>query len=338
VVYLDGEFPAGASDLKLIQYKSILDCDARRMIELRLVVDGTTQVTANTTLSLAQLQGLKYKTVADAVGSGNLTWTVQDDGGTANGGVDLLTETLGITVGAVNDAPVRSAGSVNDLTVAEDSGTTSLGLGGLTYGVGGGVDESSQTLTYNVTAVPSSVLGNIVLADGTTVVTANTVYSLAQLKGMQFKTTGNANGGPATFSWSVQDNGGTANGGADLLAESLTITVTAVNDVPVNTVPGAQSISEDTSLIFSSGNGNLISIGDVDSGLSSVSVTLSVGNGIITLAGTTGLTFVSGTNGTGLMTFTGTVANINAALAGMSYTPTTNYNGSDTLTILTDDK
>ena len=76
------------------------------------LADGTTQVTANTTLSLAQLQGLKYKTVANAVGTGNLTWTVQDNGGTANGGVDHADrDALSITVNAVNDAPVRTAGN-----------------------------------------------------------------------------------------------------------------------------------------------------------------------------------------------------------------------------------
>src|SRR5438552_14050164 len=84
------------------------------------LADGTTQVTANTTVTLAQLQGLKYKTVANANGSGNLTWTVQDSGGTANGGVDTLTETLSITVSAVNDASVvdlNGATAGNDATV-----------------------------------------------------------------------------------------------------------------------------------------------------------------------------------------------------------------------------
>src|SRR4029079_10918323 len=109
------------------------------------LADGTTQVTANTTLSLAQLQGLKYKTVANAVGTGNLTWTVQDSGGTANGGVDLLTETLSITVGAVNDQPVRTAGNPAAVNVDEDSANTTavtLGMSALTYGVGGGSDEA----------------------------------------------------------------------------------------------------------------------------------------------------------------------------------------------------
>src|SRR5207248_7051177 len=83
------------------------------------LADGTTQVSANSIVTLAQLQGLKYKTVADANGSGNLTWTVQDSGGTSNGGVDTLTENLAITVTAVNDAPLNTAPSAQ--TVSEDA-------------------------------------------------------------------------------------------------------------------------------------------------------------------------------------------------------------------------
>src|SRR6185436_9514200 len=142
--------------------------------------------------------------------------------------VDTLSESLTVTVGTVNDQPVRTAGAVANLAVLEDSGTTSLGLGSLTYGVGGGADEASQTLTYKGTAVPAATLGSIVLADGSTVVTANTTYTLAQLQGMQFKTALNANGGPATFSWTIQDSGGTANGGVDTLTETLSITVGTV--------------------------------------------------------------------------------------------------------------
>ena len=59
---------------------------------------------------------------------------MQDDGGTANGGVDLLTESLSITVGDVNDQPVRTAGNPAPISVDEDSANTtavSLGLSGL---------------------------------------------------------------------------------------------------------------------------------------------------------------------------------------------------------------
>ena len=148
---------------------------------------------------------------------------------TSNGGVTAYSSGLAsadVTVASVNDAPVRTGGTVSNLTAAENSGLSTLGLGSLAYGPGGGADEAAQILSYTVTAVPAATLGTIVLADGATVVSAATSYSLAQLQGMQFKATANANGGPATFSWSVTDSGGVANSGINTLGESLSVTVT----------------------------------------------------------------------------------------------------------------
>jgi hypothetical protein len=201
-----------------------------------VLADGTTIVSTSTSYTLAELQGMQFKATANANGGpATFAWSVKDNGGTANGGVDTLTESLTIGVTAVNDVPVRTAGTVNTLTVLEDAPAASLGLGALAYGPGGGGDEAGQALTVTVTAVPAAALGNIVLADGTTVVNASSTYSLAQLQGMQFKAATSASGGPATFSWSVQDSGGVANGGVDTLSESLTISVTAVNHAPVRT-------------------------------------------------------------------------------------------------------
>ncbi|MFM1813305.1 MAG: hypothetical protein RLZZ336_2243, partial [Cyanobacteriota bacterium] len=116
--------------------------------------DGTTQVTSNSTLSLTELKGLTYKTLANANGTGNLTWTVQDSGGTANGGSNTLNQALAITVAAVNDAPVRTSSAPGAIIVNEDSNNTtaiSLGLSSLAYAVGAGSDESAQSiLAYTV--------------------------------------------------------------------------------------------------------------------------------------------------------------------------------------------
>ena len=52
---------------------------------------------------------------------------------TTNGGTTAIaaaTANLSTTITAVNDAPIRTAGSVANLTVLEDSGFTSLGFGG----------------------------------------------------------------------------------------------------------------------------------------------------------------------------------------------------------------
>ncbi len=144
----------------------------------------------------------------------------------------VATDVIDVHVFPVNDAPVRTAGATNNLTVAENSAFTSLGLGAVTYGPGDPVYEAGQTFTYIVTSVPAATLATIYLADGTTVVTAGTAYTLAELRGMQVRPAGTTNGA-ASFSYNVTDSGGTANGGVDTLAQTLTITVTAVNNPPV---------------------------------------------------------------------------------------------------------
>ena len=194
------------------------------------LADGVTVVTASTVYTLAQLKGMKFMPVDEATGGPyTFSFAVQDNGGTANGGVDTLNQSLTISVTAINDPPQLIAGTVVNLTVLENAGLTTLGLAGLTYSPGD-ADDAGQTLTYTVTAVPTSAQGNVYLANGTTVVTAGTVYTLAQLQGMQFKPTNEATGGPYTFAWKVKDNGGVANGGVDTLNQSLTISVTPIND------------------------------------------------------------------------------------------------------------
>ncbi|MGD8957408.1 MAG: cadherin domain-containing protein, partial [Chromatiaceae bacterium] len=116
---------------------------------------------------------------------------------------------------------------------------------------------------------------------------------------------------------------------------TITVNLNDVNTPPVNNLPAAQSTDEDTTLTFSVANGNPISISN-DAG-DTTTVTLSVDNGTLSLAQTTGLTFDAGANGTATMTFTGTVEDINAALDGLQYTPTADYFGSDTLTLTSRD-
>ena len=92
-------------------------------------------------MTATELQGLKYKTVANANGSGNLTWTVTDNGTPA---ADADPKS-GDHRTAVNDVPVRTAGTLTPISVKEDSANTTavtLGLSGVTYGPGGGTDES----------------------------------------------------------------------------------------------------------------------------------------------------------------------------------------------------
>ena len=56
---------------------------------------------------------------------------------------------------------------------------------------------------------------------------------------------------------------------------SVSITVTSVNDGPVNTVPGAQTVNEDTLLPIAG-----VSVNDVDGNLSTTQLTVT--NGMVT--------------------------------------------------------
>ncbi|WP_309242985.1 Ig-like domain-containing protein [Hyalangium versicolor] len=110
-------------------------------------------------------------------------------------------------------------------------------------------------------------------------------------------------------------------------------TVVGTNDAPtVNGPVTVQTAPEDTEIIFSAANGNLISIADPDAFNRNLRVTLDITGGALrgsmTLRQTTGLTF---TNGDGdhdsTMQFTGTLASINAALSILKFTPAPNYYG-----------
>ena len=97
------------------------------------------------------------------------------------------------------------------------------------------------------------------------------------------------------------------------------VTVVAVNDAPVNTVPAAQSVAEDTILPIAG-----VSVADIDS--SALTTTLNrVANGILNVTAGAG---VSG-NGSASVSIAGTAAQINAALAGLAYTGNLNFNGGD---------
>ncbi len=136
-----------------------------------------------------------------------------------------------------------------------------------------------------------------------------------------------------TVSFVVQDGGGQNS------PAMRDIAITAVNDGPVNTVPGAQTMNMNTSRTFSSGNSNLISIADVDANSGNLQITLTATNGTVALnAGATGSLATLSGNGSGSVVFTGTLANLNNALNGLAFTPTSGYFGAASLQIATNDQ
>jgi hypothetical protein len=174
---------------------------------------------------------LSFVTAANANGTATLTVTLTDNGGTANGGVDTsASSSFTITIVAVNDAPSFTKGS--NQTVNEDAGAQSVA--GWATGISSGpADESAQSVQFLVTGNSNAALFTVapaIAADGT----------------LSYTPAANVNG-TATITVVAQDNGGTANGGADTsAAQTFTITVSDVNDAPSFTGGGDINVAEDT--------------------------------------------------------------------------------------------
>ncbi|MCD2185388.1 cadherin-like domain-containing protein [Rhizobium sp. GN54] len=256
-----------------------------------------------------------------------------DDG---DGGVSTAAD-VSVSIISVNDAPSIVAPVV--ITAQEDVATA---LTGFAFS---DADAGSGAVTVTL-SVPSGTLsaasggGVAVTGAGTgalmltgTIVDINAFVSLGAVT---FTTAPNATSG-VPLAVMINDNG--HSGGGALTATAITtIVVEAVNDAPINTVPGAVSIGGNEPLVFSTGNGNRISVADVDAGGNPVKVTLVATQGTLSLSGTSGLSFEAGDGAAdSVMTFTGTLANINAALNGLTFVPLAGYTGAASISIETDD-
>jgi len=131
----------------------------------------------------------------------------------------------------------------------------------------------------------------------------------------------------------VSFNGGTTP--FSTVTETATLNVDAVGGVSTTT-PGGQMTMEEVPLVFSTAGGNAITVSDGAAGDAVLRVDLSVSNGTLTLSGTAGITFVAGADGTGALTIVGTESDLNAALDGLTFTPTPDYDGPANLLVTTD--
>ena len=180
----------------------------------------------------------------------------------------------------------------------------------------GAANESTQALNF------------IVSNNNTALFTAGGQPSIDPTTGTFTYTPAASANGTATVSVQLHDNGGTLNGGHDTsLVQTFQISVTPVggNRPPVNTVPFArQTTLENQPITFS---GNAISVSDPDAGANPVQLGITVTGGTATLSTTSGLAIISGGNGTSSFLYQGTIADFNAALNGLIYTPTANSTG-----------
>ena len=293
--------------------------------------DATMMFTGTLTAVNTALNGMSFTGTANFSGAASLQIVSDDQGNTGTGGPLTDTDSVNITVNALNDPP---SGTDNTVSTAEDTAYTFTAAD---FGFSDPNDTPPNTLqAVKITTLPG--LGT--LTNNNVAVVAGNFIPVADINGglLKFTPAADGNGTPyTTFTFQVQDNGG----GSDLdpTPNTMTINVTAVNDGPVNTVPGPQSTTEDTPKVFSSGTANQISVADVDAGSNPVKITLTATNGTITLSTTAGLSFITG-DGTAdaTMMFTGTLTAVNTAMNGMTFTPTLDFTGAASLQIVSDDQ
>ncbi len=232
---------------------------------------------------------------------------------------DSASASLAVTVTAVNDAPtITSDGGAAAASVNAAETQTAVTT------VTANDADTGDTPTFSISGGADSALFNIQASSGV----------LTFVSGRDFETFSDAN---TDGIYEVEVSADDGNGGSD--SQLISVTVSNTNDAPVNTLPGLQSTSVNTSLVFSLANGNAIRVDDVDAGAGELAITLTATQGSLTLDSTGGLTFSTGDGSADTsMSFTGTAANINNALNGLSFTPDNNFEGTSTLTLTSNDQ
>lgn len=290
----------------------------------------------------AALDGLSFQPTPNFNGAATLTIATDDLGNTGAGGPLSASSSVTINVTQVNQPPVNtvpgtqtilagqslvfSPSNGNALSVFDvDAGGNAIVT---TLSVPAGTGMLTATAAAGVTITGNN--GNVVTLTG-----AQSAINSA-LNGLTYAPSAAASGANVTLTITTNDQGNSGTGGPQSATNTVTLRVAPINQPPVNTVPGAQTLNENTSLVFA--GAAQIAVADPDAGSATVQVTLSVGKGTLTLSGTSGLTFISGSGtANSSMTFLGTLTALNNALNNLRYTPGVNVFGADTLTITTND-
>jgi Cadherin-like/Bacterial cadherin-like domain len=283
--------------------------------------------------------------------------TGADPGLTGNATSEQGANTATINIAEINDAPVVTAPAM-DLNAIEQTNLTVSATGFSVTDDAGNNDVEQATLTVGegILTLNTGSTGLVVSGDGTGTVTVtgklSDIDNLLTGSGMLSITYFNNSDTPSastTLTVTVNDMGHTGTDPGltgDAMSEegsnSVTINIAAVNDAPLVTAPGAPlAATEQTNLAI---QGAGFTVTEVDEAGGMATATLSVTQGNITVdAGDSGVTMISN-NGTGTVTFDGTIAQINSLLTGMS-TGTITYNnpldapaGSVTFTVTVNDQ
>lgn len=251
-------------------------------------------------------------------------------GGASYGGGTVYssaTVSLSTSVTPVNDAPVTAGFDINvtknlaatfSLTSTDDDGGTNA-------------TTDAVVTHYRIVTLPAN--GTLRTSTGTVISAPNTDITIAQATDMTFTPTTNYVGA-SSFTFSALDAAGALSP-----ASTAAIDVQPFNEPPVVTTSGPAVVSEDSSL---SSIGSA-SVADPDAASGILRAVVTATHGTVTLNQVTGL-MDAASGGAAISagafasrTFYGTMANINAALSNLRYTPVANYFGSAEVSVTVND-
>ena len=281
------------------------------------------------TASGANIEGMTFTDLPALTVSGNSTGATEQGATlTALTGAPTITDTDG---GYLVSATVQITGG----TFSSNENSTSDDHLGYTSSkqISGAIAGTNITISWNAATETLTLTGYDTIAH----------YQTA-MAGLVYWATGDnpTNYGAntsRTVTWTVSD------GSQGVLAGSVntttsTINVAAVNDAPVNGTVSSATGNENTDIAVT---GLSISDPDANAASTTMTVTLSVTKGVLTLKTNVGGGLTAGNitgNGTATVTVTGTINAINATLAnstGLVFHGNTNVSGTDTLTVVTSD-
>ncbi|MFO0905192.1 MAG: Ig-like domain-containing protein [Pirellulales bacterium] len=283
-----------------------------------------------------RLNGLVFQPDPDWTGAAGFFLSTDD----LAGGVDR--DFVDIQITPVNDPPRNGVPTIQ--TVNEDQPLSFRSASGNSIRIDDDADDATieATLIASRGTLDLAEIAGLESATGVggsiLVLTGRRDAINLSLQSLTFHGPRNEHG-TATITVRTDDRGQAGTGPAFVDVDTITIVINSINDPPVQHTPaGTPEVDEDGRLTFSAGEWR---IEDLDVGEGAVRVTLTAEHGTLTLSplARAGLSFLEGAGvGDTQMSFSGSIAAVNAALSSLQFAPSPDWNGTARIAMLTTDQ
>jgi hypothetical protein len=270
-------------------------------------------------ISVANGAAIDFETSTSPGGANTYQVTAVGTVGSSN-----ASQTFTININDINEEP---QGTDNTVTVLEDGEYTFTAAD---FGFSDPADSTAPD-DFNGVFIDSPPVLGLLTKNGNPVGPGDFITA-AEISGGDLKFTPAANGNGtayASFTFRVQDDGGTANGGVDTdqTANTMTIDVTAVNDAPTAT-PQSTTLAIDEDAAATALFTTPPTVADVEG--DALTATLTVSN---TSAGVLAGGGFTPTGNPGEYAFSGSAAQLTAALAAVQFDSADDFSGSTDVTV-----